>query len=188
MTDSLKALAKRASKGDKVAFRALLEATYERVFRLALYKLGSRTEAEDVVQETYMRAWKQLPRLRDPDASLGWLFQITRNTAADHLRKRNQSNLETVEDLRLELIDRTATPEQAMIDRQGIEYLLSLVAELKDEYRIVLLMRDVDGLSYREIATQLGIPKGTVESRLYRARRFVAEGLRRARRSEAREA
>ena len=186
MSDSVDVLSRRAAQGDQAAFRQWLEQTHELVFRLALYKLRSRSEAEDVVQETYIRAWRQLPTLRDHDAALGWLFQIARNTAADHLRKRGRREPETSEAPHFELIADDLTPERLAMDRQGLRHLIALVGSLKEEHRLVLLLREVDGLSYHEIASHLGIPDGTVESRLHRARKALLQKVERARRVEAR--
>ena len=190
MSDSVQAWAKRAAHGDHTAFRRWLEHTHGRVFRFALYKLGSRVEAEDVVQETYIRAWRQLPTLRDPDASIPWLFQIARNTVTDHVRKQGRRRPDRSESLEEELqapVD-ALTPERLAIGREGLHHLIGIVASLKEDHRVVLLLREVDGLSYQEIASQLGIPDGTVESRLHRARKALVDKVERGRRAEARRA
>lgn len=187
----LETLAARARDGDENAFAALVEHSHGTVYRLALRMLGDASDAEDTVQDTYIRAWKALPRLRDPGAALGWLCRITRHVALDRLRQRKRRPQPTPDDRLLadamEPLMAADDPEQAAASAQLRELLLATIASLDDKYRVVFLLREVDGMSYGEIAQALGCPVGTVESRLHRARNKLAKKLTRATRTHERE-
>ena len=192
----LESLVARASSGDKEAFAALVERTHSIAYRLALRLLaGDQAEAEDVVQETYIRVWKGLAKLRDQGAVVGWICKITRNVATDrvrHNKRRRADSLDRNVGAELgPLIDYIASddpnPEEVTASAQVQAAMATVIGQLKEKHRVVLLLREVDGMSYDELASALGIPLGTVESRLHRARHELAKKLERLLRKHAKE-
>lgn len=165
------------------------------VYRLALSVCGSRADAEEIVQETYVRVWRNMDSLRDRNAVLGWLYRICRNTATDRrrsLQRRKASSLDNpVGDGLSPLVDfiagDTPTPEQELASAQARTALMKLLQTLRPKHREVLLLRDVEGMPSEQVAEVLGCPVGTVESRLHRARAALASKFERLTRQQARE-
>lgn len=180
-------LAERAARGEEAAFTELVERTHRRLYQLALRLVSDRSDAEDVVQETYIRSWQALGTLRDPSTVMGWLFRVTRNVAHDRMRQRKRrrvDSLDQITDAQLTpLVERLASadpdPEQTLSDATLARAAEALLAQLPDKHRVVLTLREVDELSYEEIAEALGCAVGTVESRLHRARKALTRKTRR---------
>jgi len=188
----LAAAAARARAGERAAFRELIELSSPRIYRLALRVVRDPDEADDVVQETYIRAWDRIEELRDPAAVTGWLSRIARNAARDRLRWWKRLRREPFDDatglarLMAEAQTRGArSPDEELASAETSAALARAVAALPERQRVVLLLREVDGMSYEEIAEALGIPIGTVESRLHRGRAALARRLERLAREEA---
>jgi len=190
----LEELTSRAQQGDPQAFTALVEETTAVAYRVALRTVGEPADAEDVVQEAYIRAWRSLSRLRDSGAVVGWICGIVRHVSLDRLRQRKRRRTEPFEETRAgELAEGlfggpVPDPARAAEAAQTSALLHSLVGEIKEKYRVVLLLREVDGMTYEEIAEALSIPVGTVESRLHRARRQLAKKLQLVLRAQEKEA
>jgi RNA polymerase sigma-70 factor (ECF subfamily) len=180
---ALAAVAARARAGERDAFRELVELTAPRLYRLALRVVGDPDEAEDVVQETTIRAWDRIDELREPAAVMGWLSHIARNAARDRLRwwKRRRRELFDEAGAALAAVEQSAPPrpDEALAGAQTGAAVARAVAALPDKHRVVLLLREADGMSYEEIAEALGVAIGTVESRLHRARAALARRLQR---------
>lgn len=167
-------LAARARDGDSPAFVELVGRHQDRVFRFVLRMTGARDEAMDLTQETFMKAWQAMPRWR-PDAQFGtWLLQIARNGALDLLRRRGIVGFEPLEE-DAPIRDRAPGPEHQMRTRQRYELLETALQAIAVEHREVLLLREVEELSYAEIAETLGVAEGTVKSRIARARAALLE-------------
>ncbi|MFH1809975.1 MAG: sigma-70 family RNA polymerase sigma factor [Pseudomonadota bacterium] len=187
-------LARCARAGDASAFRGWLEATHPTVYRVALRMLGDAQEADDVAQETFTRAWQSMAQLKEPGASLGWICRITRNVATDHMRRSSRREIAVLDRPGVgdapSLLERLRStepgPENALRGKEERARVHQAVQGLASTYRTALLLRDVDGLSYEEIATVLGVPRGTVESRIHRARGQVKKSIERAERRESR--
>ena len=181
----LAAVAARVRAGERDAFRELIELTTPRIYRLALRMLGDPDEADDVVQETYIRAWGRLEELRDPAAVLGWLSRVARNAARDRLRWWKRRKRESFDEAGAPLArlvamaDSAPLADEALAAAQTGAAVARAVASLPDKHRVVLLLREADGMSYEEIAESLGVAVGTVESRLHRARAALARKLER---------
>ena len=193
--NELELLAERASTGNVAAFEELVSHTHGIAYRLAFRMLGDKSDAEDVLQDVYIRAWAGLPKLRNHAAVLAWLCRMVRNVATDKVRYQSRRRADSlhrpVGGGMGELMDFIATggpgPDEQMASKQMSAALVQVVGELKEKHRVVLLLREVDGLSYEELASALGCPVGTVESRLHRARRELAGKLRRYSRSQLKE-
>jgi RNA polymerase sigma-70 factor (ECF subfamily) len=185
----------RARRGDHDAFRVLVERYQGRAYRLALRVLHDEEQARDAVQEAFLKAYVNLERFEERSSFYTWLYRLVMNLCLD-LRRRDRSALqvETPEPADLERIGapelRPTDEEVFRAHEEGPESALGRVEirtalaraieELPDAARETLILREVEGLSYAEIAESLGIPKGTVMSRLHYARRRVQEWLRRA--------
>jgi RNA polymerase sigma-70 factor (ECF subfamily) len=181
----LAAVAARVRAGERDAFRELIELTTPRIYRLAVRMLGDPDEADDVVQETYIRAWGRLEELRDPAAVLGWLSRVARNAARDRLRWWKRRRRESFDEAgaplarMVAMADSAPLADEALAAAQTGAAVARAVAALPDKHRVVLLLREADGMSYEEIAESLGVAVGTVESRLHRARAALARKLER---------
>lgn len=155
----------------RARFRALALPQLPQMYRLALALTGNKTRAEDLVQETYLRALKYFPSYHGEDFR-AWMAAIMRN-----LHRSQFSAMPMDDDERLAALpDPSPNPEQAMLSADRNQHLRRLIATLPDSLREVLVMREFADLSYAQIATILAVPAGTVMSRLARAR----ESLRKA--------
>ncbi|HEV8474996.1 MAG TPA: sigma-70 family RNA polymerase sigma factor [Methylomirabilota bacterium] len=159
----------RLRAGDARAFEELVIAHQHRVFGVALRMLGNRAEAEEIAQEVFVRAHRAVADFRG-DARLGtWLYGIASRLCLNRLaspHRRLRGHDAALESVATEAPDAAAAVERAELDAA----LRQAIAELPEERRIVVLLRDVEGLPYEEIAQALGLEPGTVRSRLHRAR------------------
>lgn len=167
-------LLRRASAGDGLAFHALVDRHVERLFRLATSLVGNASDAEDVLQEALAGAFKGLARFEARSSVKTWLTRILVTQAAKWRRDRRRLG---------EVIPQAAPHEQPLVRSasEGVDHRIDLQAALQrlsPEHREVLTLREFDGLSYEEIAEVLGVPRGTVESRLHRARAELKDKLR----------
>jgi RNA polymerase sigma-70 factor, ECF subfamily len=182
-------LVERARKGDRDAFRELVERYQRKIATLALGMLRNREDALDVVQETFTKAFQSLDRFKGDAGFYTWTYRIAVNLCIDHQRREAKMPLATPDPH--ESGDRAADPVALLVDgaEQGDPFQRTLdseiarrlseaIAELTPEHRAVILLREVDGLSYEEISRVLDCPKGTVMSRLHYARRQLQERLR----------
>lgn len=177
MTIEDAALAARARDGDSQAFVELVRRHQDRVYRFVLRMTGSRDDAMDLAQDTFMKAWQAMPRW-SPDAQFGtWLIRIARNGALDVLRRRGVVAFEPLGD-DPPFVDPARGPEAQLETRQRYEVLEVALQRIAVEHREVLLLREVEDLSYAEIAEALGVAEGTVKSRIARARVALLEQAR----------
>ena len=167
--DDLSLLAEAAMNGDDRALGALVVATQDAVFRLCSY-LSSPSEAEDLTQETYLRALQALPRYRFEAPVRAWLFAIARHVCADHVRRR----------VRRAPIDRkVASSPETRLDLAEVE-LGELLDTLDAEKHTAFVLTQVLGMSYEEAAAACECPVGTIRSWVARARAHLAAAIRRA--------
>lgn len=157
-------LVSAVSRGDPHAFRALFREYYPRILGYALKRCPNRADAETVAQETMMAVWKGATSYAERSSVATWIFGIARNKVADLLRDR-EKEIATPPDL-LTVPSDGGVP--GALERQRVEWALE---QLTVEHREVVLLTLYDGLSYHDIARMLGIPEGTVKSRMYYARR-----------------
>jgi RNA polymerase sigma-70 factor, ECF subfamily len=177
---ALRDAAARARAGDESAFRELVDRSHVTVFRLAAALVADRDEAADVVQETYIRAWERRKELRDSAAALGWLCRIARNVAQDRRRgwwHRVRAPFDAGLDAALASAGPGEPPDEALLARESAAAMQRALARLPEKHRVVLLLREVEGMTYEEIAEALALPVGTVESRLHRARKGLARAV-----------
>ena len=145
-------------------------------YNFARWLVRNDHDAEDIVQESFMKAFAAAEEFRGNDARV-WLFTIVRNTTMNLLRRRRSERVVQWQPETPEPVDTAADPESALIDRSRRARLRDAIAALPDDYREALILREFDGLSYKEIAAVINAPIGTVMSRLNRARALLLDRL-----------
>jgi RNA polymerase sigma-70 factor, ECF subfamily len=163
----------RCKRGDRQAFEELVRTTNRRVYSLAYRLVGDRGDAEDVAQEAYLRMFRGLAGFREEAAFETWMYRIVTNCAMSHLRRRGRFGDVFREEDGPEL----PVPDRAQEIAVQRDDLARGLARLPAGQRTVLLLKDVYGLSVREIAQEVGIEEGAVKVRLHRARKRLKEML-----------
>ena len=170
----------RCRGGDQAAWRELVALHTRKVFGLAYRFTGRVDEAEDLTQEVFVKVYQTLGRYRESDGSFGgWLMAVARNHAIDHYRRRKQERLRRAEDPAvLEVAPAREEHPITGLEREERKRLVhSGLRALPPDLRIPLILRDLQELPYEAIASELGIPLGTVKSRINRARLELAKRL-----------
>lgn len=180
------ALVERAQAGDKRAFEQLVGKYQRKLGRLLSRFIRDQAEVEDVTQEAFIKAYRALPSFRGESAFYTWLYRIGINTAKNHLVARGRraptstefdsDEAESFDDA--ELLHDINTPERLLQSKQIGQTVNAAMEALPDELRNAIVLREIEGLSYEEIAIEMKCPIGTVRSRIFRAREAVAEKLR----------
>ena len=172
-------LVDRLRRGDPRAFEELVIAYQHRVFGVALRMLGSRAEAEEAAQEVFLRAHRAIADFRG-DAKLStWLYAIASRLCMNRLTSGERRVLREGEETLARIPSGHASPADELERSERDAALHRAIAELSDERRMVVVLRDLEGLSYEEIASALDLELGTVRSRLHRARMDLKEKLER---------
>lgn len=164
-----------AQDGDADAFGHLFRRYHERTVRALLAMMGSETEAREVAQQSWIKAWQKLDRYNYQSAFYTWLHRIAVNTALDALRQRQRNGHRTrpVEDIESKPAPEAGPAERTAAKERWAE-LLRALDQLPLEQRTALVLRELSGYSYQEIADELGVKTGTVMSRLHAARQKLA--------------
>ncbi len=179
-------LVERAQRGDKKAFELLVVKYQRKLARLLSRFIRDASEVEDVTQEAFIKAYRALPSFRGDSAFYTWLYRIGINTAKNYLvslgrRAPTVTGVDSEEAEGIEEGDQLRdlnTPENQMMSRQLAETVDQALQELPEELRTAITLREIDGMSYEEIAQIMNCPIGTVRSRIFRAREAIAERLR----------
>ncbi|HPO18967.1 MAG TPA: sigma-70 family RNA polymerase sigma factor [Rubrivivax sp.] len=179
MTTQDSLLVQRSRDGDPRAFGELVRRHQDGVFRFVLRMTGSRDEAMDLTQDTFIKAWQALPRWEPQAQFRTWLFQIARNAALDLLRRREALRFVPLED-GAGFIAPQPGPDEQFAQRQRLGLLDAALRQLPPEQREVLLLREIEQLSYAQIAAVLQVQEGTVKSRIARARAALLDRFERA--------
>ena len=175
MTDE-KALIRQIQAGDQEAFARLVQTYQKPVYNLCLRMVSNPTDAEDLAQEAFLKAWRGLSFYKFESSFSTWLYRLTSNVCIDFLRQQKRKNtvsltvMEEEENRELEIYDPAPVPEEKAIDSENRRAVADAMAKLEEEYRLVLSLRVVEELSYEQIADVLDLKVGTVKSRLARAR------------------
>ena len=179
-------LVERAQRGDKRAFELLVDKYQRRLGRLLSRFIRDPSEVEDVMQEAFIKAYRALPAFRGDSAFYTWLYRIGINTAKNYLaamgrRAPTSTELEAEEAEGHEDGERLRdlnTPENLLLSREIADTVNSTIESLPEELRTAIQLREIEGMSYEEIANIMDCPIGTVRSRIFRAREAVAARLR----------
>ena len=178
------AVIRRVQQGDTEAFEALVAAYEKNVFNVALQMTGNREDAQDLTQEAFIKAYSSLSSFRGDSRFSSWLYRIVSNVCLDFKRRqsRRPSASLTVEDdegesVQLDIADESQSPEALLERKMTREAVREGLKQLPDEQRQILLLREIQGLSYEEIGEAMGLEEGTVKSRIFRARKKLCAFL-----------
>lgn len=167
-----------AQQGDRQAFEELVRLTYADTFTLACRLTGNQEDAGDVVQDAYLRAWRGIGKFRGEAQFSTWLYRITANAAATHVRKRYRHRAEPIDDLNEPVEERLEVqPAAAAESAETLERLAAAVDGLPPKLRALVVLKDVYGLPHEAIAEELGITVTAAKVRLHRARRRLRDVL-----------
>ena len=174
-----------AQRGDRDAFKTLFERYHRRAYALAFGVLRHQDDALDVVQDAFIKAHKYLDKFEGNSSFYTWLYRIVMNLAIDHLRKQRRVKPVELDETRIEsegddaLLPRILgeNPARALVDKQIRARIDQALDELSDNHRAVLVMRELEGLSYEDMAQAMSCSKGTIMSRLFHARRNIQKRL-----------
>mgnify|MGYP001605703228 CR=1 FL=1 len=179
-------LVERAQRGDKKAVDLLVNKYQRKLARLLSRFIRDSAEIEDVTQEAFVKAYRALPSFRGDSAFYTWLYRIGINTAKNYLvamgrraptaTEFNSEEAETFDDA--DHLRDVNTPEAELMSKQIAQTVNSALEDLPEELRTAITLREIEGLSYEDIATIMNCPIGTVRSRIFRAREAIAEKLR----------
>jgi RNA polymerase sigma-70 factor (ECF subfamily) len=184
--DSDLSLVQLAQRGDSGAFDALVRRYQHKVVKLVMRYVRDAAEAEDIAQEAFIKAYRALPRFRGDSAFYTWLYRIAINTAKNTLAARGRSPIEydldgpdgeESHEMQARMKD-TATPEALALTEEIRNTVTAAIDRLPEDLRTAIQLRELEGLSYEEIAARMQCPVGTVRSRIFRAREAIDARLR----------
>ena len=180
-------LVKQATDGDAQAFGKLVEKYESFVYRTVFYDLKSHEDAQDISQEVFIKAYRALNSFRSDSEFTTWLYRICKNTVYDYLRKVSKEKTVPLSDLsnpdenerEFEIADTSGAfdPEKNVVSNERKEIIHSAINSLSEEHRTVIVLRDIEGYSYSQIADLMSLEEGTVKSRLSRARAALKKKL-----------
>ena len=179
-------LVERVQRGDKAAFDLLVIKYQRKIFRLLSRLIRDTAEIEDVAQEAFVKAYRALPNFRGDSAFYTWLYRIAINTAKNYLvsqgRRAPTSTQADIEDAETfddgDHLRDLNTPDSMLVTKQVGEAVNRAIDQLPEDLRTAIVLRELEGLSYEEIAESMQCPIGTVRSRIFRAREAIALELR----------
>lgn len=179
-----KDLVLRVQQGDKSAYNLLVIKYQHRIIQLAKRYIKDPSEAQDVAQDTFIRAYRALSNFKGDSAFYTWLYRIASNTAKNYLlsKKRHfsdyQIDVQEAEKVgyasQLKVLE---TPENLLLNDEIVNVISSTIEKLPTEMKVAIMLREFDAMSYKEIAQVMGCPVGTVRSRIFRAREAIDEKL-----------
>ena len=178
-----------ALQGNSRAFDELIRQYQDRLVHSLEHVLGSRDDAMDVAQQAFVLAWRKLSSFRREAGFYSWLYRIARNVAISQARRSriNSSSLDQLQDaVGFEPTDRNAesAPDHALQQSEQVRLVQDALKKIADEFRQPLVLKEIDGFSYEQIAEILDIPLGTVRSRIFRGRQELLEHLQRVMKDE----
>lgn len=177
---------RRATAGDADAFAVLVDRYAAPIYRVCFSILGNQADAQDCVQETFLKAFCTIATFRQSSAFYTWLYRIAANCCYDVLRRRTRHPMRSLDEpedapdgeIYLQLADDRPLPDETLASKETVSQVRAAIAGLPENLRRILVLRDIEDLSYEDIARLEGLRAGTVKSRLFRARLLLAERLR----------
>src|SRR5436190_5073347 len=183
---------RKAQRGDRAAYGQLVLALQDRLYNAVVRMVANRDEARELTQEAFTKGLEKLSSFRGDAAPYTWLFRIAINLSISHLRKERHHRTYSIdapggngrggEDQASGLLERMSrfrseTPDASVERRETQQQVLAALGRIDPEYRAILVMRDIEGFDYQQMADVLGLPLGTLKSRLFRARLSLREEL-----------
>jgi RNA polymerase sigma-70 factor (ECF subfamily) len=177
-------LVERVKRGDKTAFDLLVLKYQQRIVNLVSRFVRNQSDAQDVTQEAFIKAYRALPNFRGESAFYTWMYRIAVNTAKNHLAVQSRRPVAAEQDItEIEQIEGNtalkdyATPEHMLLRDEIQETVIKAIESLPADLKMAITLREVEGLSYEDIATAMDCPIGTVRSRIFRAREAIDNQL-----------
>jgi len=172
-------------EGDTIAYRGLVEKYQERVYHMVYGMVRNREDARDITQDAFVKAYDNIQRFRLESSFYTWIYRIAMNRAIDHLRRRKRDGTTEFDDQIAQRDERGGidevhhgdSPSRTLERKRLYDRIMSAMQELPEDQRQVVLLRELEGLSYKEIAEVMEVPEGTVMSRLYYARKKLQKAL-----------
>jgi len=180
-----KELLERAKNGEIEAFEKLVEGYQKKVFNIALRLIGSHDDASEAAQEVFVKVFKSINKFKGEAAFSTWIYSITRNVCMDELRKKKNKNVVSLDeeiklpdgDVKREVEDDKPTPEVITEKNELRAVVRKAILSLSEDHKTMIVLRDLQGMSYEEISKVFKCPEGTVKSRINRARQALKEKL-----------
>jgi len=179
-----KQLVERVQQGDKKSFDLLVLKYQNRIIKLVSRYVRDQSDAQDIAQDAFVKAYRALPNFRGDSAFYTWLYRIAINTAKNYVvslsRRPLEARVENADGEQLDLDELQkdiATPENVLLADEIKQTMLEAMSKLPEDLRVAITLREVDGLTYEEIAEAMDCPIGTVRSRIFRARETVDKKL-----------
>jgi RNA polymerase sigma-70 factor (ECF subfamily) len=178
MSSNEQILLERSKAGDVAAFEMLIEAYQKKIFNLAFRMIGNYDDAGDLAQEALIRIFKSISNFKEQSSLSTWIYRITTNVCLDEIRKKKNRKVLSLDeeihaedgDMQRQIMSDDPLPDELMEKEELRQIISSAIDSLPEDQRLVVTLRDIQGLSYDEIARVLDCPAGTVKSRINRAR------------------
>ncbi len=183
MSGGLAEVTTRLRANKEELFESLLRETYNKAFHLALRLVGHAADAEDLVQESYLRAYRFFHRYDPRLPFTNWLYKIMTNTHIDQMRRKGKLKTVSLDEIHpetgalMDLPDSALTPEERVLSREFEADVQEALNQMTPEFRIAVLLADLEGLSYEEVSEIMGTSIGTVRSRIHRGRKQIRDFL-----------
>ncbi|MCQ1528501.1 RNA polymerase sigma factor [Lutispora saccharofermentans] len=186
MEDTERLLVDKSKKGDLDAFEELISAYEKKAYNIAYRMMGNEEDAKDMAQEAFIKIYKSIQNFREESSFSTWLYRIVTNVCLDELRKRKNDRLVPLElnietdkgSAIVELSAEKETPEDIYERVEKRQLIQNAISSLGDDYKTVIILRDIQGFGYEEIASMLNCSLGTIKSRINRARNQLKDKLR----------
>ncbi len=186
VSDLEKLLVKKSQSGDVESFELLISSYDKRAYNIAYRVMGNEEDAKDMAQEALLRVFRSIKDFKGQSAFSTWLYRIVTNVCLDELRKRKNDKYVSLDstiqtesgELHMELCSDKETPESVLERVEQREVIKKAINELSEDYKSVIVLRDIQGFSYEEISNILDCSLGTVKSRINRARNMLRDKLR----------
>ncbi|MFV0313919.1 MAG: RNA polymerase sigma factor [Anaerotignum sp.] len=175
----------KAKQGDMAAFEELILQHEKMVYNVALRMMNHSEDAKDISQEVFIKAYRNISNFDERSTFSTWIYRITTNTCIDEMRKRKGKQTFSLDNefegeessWKREVADDADTPEKSLLKKEEKNEILMAMEGVSEEYKMVFILRDIQGLSYEEISDILDLTLGTVKSRISRARKNIKEEI-----------
>lgn len=185
MSDNERTLVERAQSGDIEAFEKLIEGCQKKVFNIAFRMIGNYEDANELAQEVFLKAFRSIKKFKGDSLFSTWIYKVTSNVCLDEIRKRKNKMVFSLDEeieygdgeIKRQIPDNAPTPEVEAELNEIKKVVNKSIQELPSDYKSIIILRDIQGLSYEEISRIFECPEGTVKSRINRARQALKKIL-----------